>query len=93
MLLGSLQQGGEAWDPFFSEPIRNHLFEINVGDGGLDLVALNLQRGRDHGLAGTLTNAALKRSERRYFPQDITSTGRRAAAAPAASRASRRSPT
>ncbi|KAK3108240.1 hypothetical protein FSP39_003895 [Pinctada imbricata] len=36
-------------DRFFESAIRNRLFE-NVEDVGFDLTALNIQRGRDHGL-------------------------------------------
>ena len=36
---------------FFVKGVRNHLFENKPGDG-LDLIAINIQRGRDHGLPG-----------------------------------------
>ena len=41
------------FDGSFVEDIMNHLFESDQGDdGGLDLTALNIQRGRDHGIRG-----------------------------------------
>ena len=52
---GMLRQTGHKWDNKFVDDITNHLFEVN-GKGGLDLIALNTQRGRDHGLPGVDTS-------------------------------------
>ncbi|KAK7102407.1 chorion peroxidase-like [Littorina saxatilis] len=41
----------EAFDPNVATSLVDHLFENNkAGRPGLDLIALNIQRGRDHGL-------------------------------------------
>lgn len=49
ILRGFAAQVCQKVDAFFVDDIRNFLFG-NPRDGGFDLVALNIQRGRDHGL-------------------------------------------
>jgi len=65
LLLGLSKQKGENSDNIFAEDIQNHLFERNTDPNpgkiserkkeegtGTDLVAINIQRGRDHGIPG-----------------------------------------
>ena len=53
MVKGLSKTPGDPWDNVFAEDIVNHLFEDPKKPGsGSDLVALNIQRGRDHGIPG-----------------------------------------
>lgn len=49
LLKGLAFQTGQEVDVHLVDGIRNNLFG-NVGGGGIDLAALDIQRGRDHGL-------------------------------------------
>ncbi len=51
LLRGLSQQICQNVDSFVIDDVRNFLFG-NPGQGGFDLVSLNIQRGRDHGLPG-----------------------------------------
>ncbi|CAL1280221.1 unnamed protein product [Larinioides sclopetarius] len=51
VLRGLLSTSVEVFDHSITSEVTNHLFEDSkVPFSGMDLVALNLQRGRDHGL-------------------------------------------
>lgn len=49
LLRGLAAQPSQAIDAFVVDDVRSFLFG-QPGQGGMDLVALNIQRGRDHGL-------------------------------------------
>ena len=50
LISGLTRENIEQFDSSFTEDITNHLFDGDAN--GMDLISLNLQRGRDHGLAG-----------------------------------------
>jgi peroxidase len=52
----------ESMDSSMSSELTNHLFEeVGVPHSGMDLAALNIKRGRDHGLSGYTRYARLCR--------------------------------
>ncbi|MCC6906993.1 MAG: hypothetical protein IT430_03545 [Phycisphaerales bacterium] len=50
LLRGLVVRPAQTLDPYIIDPVRNMLFGP-PGAGGFDLVSLNMQRGRDHGVA------------------------------------------
>ncbi|GBM07928.1 Chorion peroxidase [Araneus ventricosus] len=50
LIRGTLRQPAQTFDSHVSNQLKNQLF--NDSGYGLDIIALNIQRGRDHGLPG-----------------------------------------
>lgn len=69
ILRGLAHQVCESIDPYVIDDVRNFLFGP-PGAGGFDLAALNIQRGRDHGLPDyNAVRIALNLAPRRRFAE------------------------
>ncbi|KAK2721117.1 hypothetical protein QYM36_003405 [Artemia franciscana] len=49
-MLGMMNQVAQAMDESMTQEVTNHLFQDEDKRWGLDLAAINIQRGRDHGI-------------------------------------------
>ena len=54
ILLGMCSQPAMRRDEYVVEEVTNHLFETSSRPFGMDLMAINIQRGRDHGIPSYL---------------------------------------
>ena len=52
LLTGMSDGGSERFDSFFARTIRENLFSDGNMTQGMDLIALNIQRAREHGTPG-----------------------------------------
>ena len=49
---GLINQVAQAFDHAVTQEVTNHLFEEPGKKFGMDLAAINMQRGREHGIPG-----------------------------------------
>ncbi|XP_055946527.1 peroxidase-like [Argiope bruennichi] len=52
LLRGLVREKSQSVDSFITDEVRNRLFQPHNGKWGMDLSAIGIQRGRDHGLPG-----------------------------------------
>lgn len=52
VLAGALNTPAQSYDPFITQEIAGHLFQEPGEDFGMDLISINLQRGREQGVPG-----------------------------------------
>lgn len=50
--MGLISQVAQAMDDSISQEVTNHLFQMPEHRFGMDLAAINMQRGREHGIRG-----------------------------------------
>ena len=80
LLKGLTRQASRVCDTFASEEVTNFLFKEENKDFGSDLMARNIQRGRDHGLPGYNSFrkkcglSGMKSMSNRNKPLEISST-------------------
>ena len=51
-MMGLVNQVAQALDDAVTQEVTNHLFEEPGKKFGMDLAAINMQRGREHGIPG-----------------------------------------
>jgi len=67
LMRGVLSTPMETFDSHISKGLTNHLFEVpGIPFSGMDLAAINIQRGRDHGLQGYVQY--LKLTSKQCYP-------------------------
>lgn len=73
MTRGLVSTPMETMDQFITGEVTNHLFEQpGIPHSGFDLIALNIQRGRDHGLPGYNHYRALCNLKRAQTFEDLS---------------------